>query len=74
MSNKKDITLAELATEMREGFSRVNQGLETLNAKIDSVEENSQEFRKEAKGWFSDLEKGLFTEEEKEQIMAAGNR
>ena len=71
MNKEKEITITKLAQEMRAGFATIRetlqQGFEILNAKTDKVEEDFQEFRKEAKGRFDDLEKGLFTEEEKEK-------
>lgn len=74
MNKEKEITITELAQEMRAGFATIRetlqQGFEILNAKTDKVEEDFQEFRKEAKGRFDDLEKGLFTEEEKEKVMS----
>jgi predicted nuclease with TOPRIM domain len=49
---------------------RVGQGFEALSVKIDTVEEEARAFRTEVMARFSDLEKGLFTEEEKEKVMA----
>jgi hypothetical protein len=49
---------------------RVDQGFEVLSLKIDTVEEEARAFRTEVMARFSDLEKGLFTEEEKEKVMA----
>jgi hypothetical protein len=40
-----------------------------LSLKIDTVEEEARAFRTETLAQFKDLEKGLFTEEEKEKVM-----
>jgi hypothetical protein len=70
---EKAMTISDLAQEMREGFQRVNQrvdqGFEVLSVKIDAVEEEARAFRTETMARFSDLEEGLFTEEEKEKVM-----
>jgi hypothetical protein len=77
---EKEMTITDLAQEMREGFKemraefkrvnqRVDQGFEVLSLKIDTVEEEARAFRTETMAQFKDLEKGLFTEEEKEQVM-----
>jgi hypothetical protein len=104
----KEMTITDLAQEMREGFKemreeftridqrfelvdqrfdridqrftqidqrfdrndqRVGQGFGVLSLKIDAVEEEARAFRAEVMARFSDLEKGLFTEEEKETVM-----
>jgi hypothetical protein len=77
---EKEMTITDLAQEMREGFKemraefkrvnqRVDQGFEVLSLKIDVVEEEARAFRTETKAQFKDLEKGLFTEEEKETVI-----
>jgi hypothetical protein len=77
---EKEMTITDLAQEMREGFKemraefkrvnqRVDQGFEVLSLKIDVVEEEARAFRTETMAQFKDLEKGLFTEEEKEKVM-----
>jgi uncharacterized protein (UPF0335 family) len=55
---------------VREQFNIVHKDLRFLHERVEGLETESREFRKEAKSRFDDLEKGLFTEEEKEQIMA----
>jgi hypothetical protein len=78
--DEKAVTITNLAQEMREGFKemraefkrvnqRVDQGFEVLSLKIDTVEEEARAFRAETLAQFKDLEKGLFTEEEKETVM-----
>jgi hypothetical protein len=77
---EKEMTITDLAQEMREGFKemraqfkrvnqRVDQGFEVLSLKIDTVEEEARAFRTETMAQFKDLEKGLFTEEEKEKVI-----
>ena len=83
-NNQKEMTIAELAKEMREGFAAVREQFNivhkelrfvhervgVLEERVGGLETEFREFRKEARDRFDDLEKGLFTEEEKEQVLA----
>ena len=58
-NNQKEMTIAELAKEMREGFK------EMLEAEL-TTHESLQELRRSVR----ELEKGAFTEKEKEEVLA----
>jgi predicted nucleic acid-binding Zn-ribbon protein len=80
----KEMTITELAEEMREGFAAVREQFNMvhkemrfihervggLEERVEGLQTEFREFRKEARDRFDDLEKGLFTEEEKEQMLA----
>jgi predicted nucleic acid-binding Zn-ribbon protein len=83
-NKQKEMTITELAEEMREGFAAVREQFNIvhkemrfihervggLEERVGGLETEFREFRKEARDRFDDLEKGLFTEEEKEQMLA----
>jgi molecular chaperone DnaK (HSP70) len=69
-TNQKEMTIRELAEEMRTSFTSlkeyVNQGFEAMHESLNTTDETV----KDIKGRLTNLEKGLFTEEEKEEILA----
>jgi hypothetical protein len=90
-NKQKEMTITELAEEMREGFAAVREQFKIvqeqfvvvhkeirfihervggLEERVGGLQTEFREFRKEARDRFDDLEKGLFTEEEKEQMLA----
>jgi molecular chaperone DnaK (HSP70) len=76
-NKQKEMTITELAEEMREGFAAVREQfnivhkeMRFIHERVGGLETEFREFRKEARDRFDDLEKGLFTEEEKEQMLA----
>lgn len=76
-NNRKEMTIAELAEEMREGFTAVREqfnivhkDLRFIHERVDGLETEFREFRKETRDRFDDLEKGAFTSQEKEEVLA----
>jgi predicted nucleic acid-binding Zn-ribbon protein len=83
-NNRKEMTIAELAQEMREGFTAVREQFNIvhkdlrfihekmggLEERVDGLETEFREFRKETRDRFDDLEKGAFTSQEKEEMLA----
>jgi predicted nuclease with TOPRIM domain len=68
--DRNDQRFTQIDQRFDRNDQRVGQGFEALSLKIDAVEEEARAFRTEVMARFSDLEKGLFTEEEKEKVMA----
>ena len=71
------MTIAELAQEMREGFTAVREqfnivhkDLRFIYKRMGGLETEFREFRKETRDRFDDLEKGAFTSQEKEEVLA----
>jgi hypothetical protein len=71
------MTIAELTQEMREGFTAVREqfnivhkDLRFIHEKMGGLETEFREFRKETRDRFDDLEKGAFTSQEKEEMLA----
>ena len=70
------MTIAELTQEMREGFTAVREqfnivhkDLRFIHERMDGLETEFREFRKETRDRSDDLEKGAFTSQEKEEML-----
>ena len=75
-NNRREMTIAELAQEMREGFTAVREqfnivhkDLQFIHERMDGLETEFREFRKETRDRSDDLEKGAFTSQEKEEML-----
>jgi hypothetical protein len=73
----KEMTITELAEEMREGFAAVREqfnivhkDLQFIHERVGGLETEFREFRKEARDHFDDLEKAAFNSQEKEEVLA----
>jgi hypothetical protein len=73
----KEITIAELAEEMHEGFKGIAKRFEGIDERfmglteiVESIARNLADFQRDTKETLTDLTKGLFTEQEKEEVLA----